>query len=937
MAVDFNKFGKSTSATTQTPQYTGSTSTAVATPTPSTGKIDFNKFGKASTSYTAPVQPEADGIVKSLVRPVATMVARPVQLGAAIAGVDEDTLDKFSKEKLGGYVAPVVRNMDDFTKEVGRAAQTVSFGLGAPKTLLAGGAMMGAGASLENNGTDTFTTPEGATELAVNTAIGMAGGKLIDKFGAPVLNKVGMLSGKIAGPALSKAVSNTAGNIAGKVGGYMEKTELPLVSKFSKPASEAITKGAEAFDTGTNKLFTGAKNTAGKAITTWQPGLSKENQTKHWVEKESKDMLNPVNESGPAGKRFSDAQEIHANAQEKGIDIADQAIKSKVFTDDIMEGGHYNSADAAKVERESAAKESSARMRLALEEADQETPRIAISDIKDRMIAEANAIPDNRISTEARAERIAKIERLYGEDSAAAKKYKDGYSLTDLHNNKITKSGEAKYNPLGSSSDAISAKDAEHQASVFRTLLEERAPARLNIKQFNKEIQARFTLANYLDAIHGKKVNEGIAKRFLRQTSRVGGFIAGSSFGGGYLAGLGGSHLSSGAIDLFEGMSNPIKMKALREMKINEPEVFKEFELYIKASRDAREARLLLGDGNSTLRPKAKADTATKAKVSAILQKQQNEKGAIPLNQYYKPLTDGERVANDFKQNMRASGVTKQLPAPANRLITPNRQGTPNPTGKPYSPKDVEEVGGMRQRIGDTKLFKGETKKKVVSEPVQEKVSEPVKSTEPKVKKEPAQKYATKKSIKEAYEMISRLQDDKTIAGQLRKIGVSEENIDKKKNLLVSEKNPKTIKDIVDSVVPKNPVNTTKKQAPKIDSKDVVGEKTEFVSKERDNVIDNYRYFFEDISPEYVSYPKTDISGTEYRTYRTSSSIPKDIPDRFRTRVMFNEVKPYWEAQVRPTKKGKAQELYDILQKRADAEVKENKPKKKSLKDYYEF
>ena len=129
MAVDFNKFGKSTSATTQTPQYTGSTSTAVATPTPSTGKIDFNKFGKASTSYTAPVQPEADGIVKSLVRPVATMVARPVQLGAAIAGVDEDTLDKFSKEKLGGYVAPVVRNMDDFTKEVGRAAQTVSFGL----------------------------------------------------------------------------------------------------------------------------------------------------------------------------------------------------------------------------------------------------------------------------------------------------------------------------------------------------------------------------------------------------------------------------------------------------------------------------------------------------------------------------------------------------------------------------------------------------------------------------------------------------------------------------------------------------------------------------------------------------------------------------------------------------------------------------------------
>jgi hypothetical protein len=719
MAVDFNKFGKSTSATTQTPQYTGSTSTAVATPTPSTGKIDFNKFGKASTSYTAPVQPEGDGIVKSIVRPVATMVARPVQLAAAIAGADEDTLDKFSKDKIGGYVAPVVRNMDDFTKEVGRAAQTVSFGLAGPGTILASGALMGAGTAFENQGNKAFTTPEGATELVTDTALGMAGGKLLDKFGAPILNKVGTVASKVAGPAVSKAVSNVAGKVSGKVGNYMEKTELPLVSKFSKPASEAVTKGAEAFDTGTNKLFSGAKNMTGKAITTWQPGLSKENQTKHWVAKESKDMLNPATEVGPAGKRFSDAQEIHANAQDKGIDIADTAIKSKIFTDDIISGGHYASKDAAKVEREAAAKESSARMRLALEEADKETPRIAVSDIKDRMIAEANAIPDNRISTEARADRIAKIERLYGEGSPAAKKYKDGYSLTDLHNNKITKSGEAKYNPLGSSSDAVSAKDAEHQASVFKTLLEERAPPRLNIKQFNKEIQARFTLANYLDAIDGKKVTEGMAKKFLRQTGRVGGFIAGSSFGGGYLAGLGGSHLSSGAIDLFEGMSNPIKMKALREMKINEPEVFKEFELYVKASRDAREARLLLGDGNSTLRPKAKADTATKNKVSAILQKQQNEKGAIPLNQYYKPLTEGEKIANDFTQNMRASGVTKQLPAPANRIVTPNRQGTPNPTGKPYSPKDVGEVGGMRQRIdrgpeeNKKKLFTGDTKKKV--------------------------------------------------------------------------------------------------------------------------------------------------------------------------------------------------------------------------------
>jgi hypothetical protein len=716
MAVDFNKFGKSQSANTQIQQPTGTTSTAVAERPTSTGKIDFNKFGKASTGQVqqngsnidyGAVQSGGNDILKTIIGAPATMVARPVQLGMAISGMNEDEIDATTKKYTGGVVAPVVRGQgeyglpsaDDMTKEIGRAGQTVSFGLGGPGTLLASGAMMGAGTALENQGTKAFTTKEGATELLTDTALGMAGGKIIDKAAGPLFRGAGKVAGKIAGPAVSEAVSNTASKVAGKVGNYMEKTELPLVSKFSKPASEAITKGAQAFDTGTNKLFTGAKNTAAKAITTWQPGLSKENRTKHWVEKESKDMLNPATETGASGKRFSDAQEIHANAQEQGIDVADTAIKRKVFTDDIMEGGHYNSADAAKVEREEAAKESFNRMRTALAEADKETQRIPVSEIKARMEAEVNKIPDNKISTEARADRLRKIDNLYGEESAAAKKYKDGYSLTDLHNNKITKSGEAKYNPLGSSSDAISARDAEHQASVFRKLLEEKAPKTLNIKGFNKEIQARFTLANYLDAIHGKKVTEGVAKRFLRQTGRVGGFLAGSATGGGYLAGLGGSHLSSGAIDLFDSMSNPFKKKALEEMKVAEPEVFKEFEKYIRGSRSAQEARLLLGDGSSTLRPKAKADTATKQKVGAILQELQNEKGAIPLNQYYKPLTEGEKIANDFKQNMRVAGNTKALPAPAPRMITPNTQGTPNPLSRAYNGKGEKgDVGGMRQR-----------------------------------------------------------------------------------------------------------------------------------------------------------------------------------------------------------------------------------------------
>jgi hypothetical protein len=332
-------------------------------------------------------------------------------------------------------------------------------------------------------------------------------------------------------------------------------------------------------------------------------------------------------------------------------------------------------------------------------------------------------------------------------------------------------------------------------------------------------------------------------------------------------------------------------------------------------------------------------------------------------------------MANDFKQNMRIAGNTKSLPAPASRIITPNTQGTPNPVGTPYKAGGNKKVEDMGQRAGEAnsraqqkwrmsgtketfekwmsdktpegnpkRLFGGEAKKKEVTEPAKEKVSEPVKSKEPKAKKAPAQKFATQKSLKEMYNTISKKNDADVIAEELRKVGVSEENIAKKKNLLVTEKNPKTIKDIVDSVIPKKPVNTTKKRASKIDSKDVVGEKTKYVSSERDNIIQQYHYYFDDNPPETVHYEKVNPGkGAEIVHYRTPSNIPKNLPEEYRTRVMFNQVKPYWEAQVRPSKPGKTQKLYDMLQEDVDKDLKEamarkaKEKKEKKLKDYYEF
>ena len=59
------------------------------------------------------------GFAKSLLSAPLTILARPLQLGAELLGASAEDVDKFSKEKLGGFVAPVPRSPSDVIKDVG--------------------------------------------------------------------------------------------------------------------------------------------------------------------------------------------------------------------------------------------------------------------------------------------------------------------------------------------------------------------------------------------------------------------------------------------------------------------------------------------------------------------------------------------------------------------------------------------------------------------------------------------------------------------------------------------------------------------------------------------------------------------------------------------------------------------------------------------------
>jgi len=169
--------------------------------------------------------------VKGLVSAPATIVARPFQLAAELAGVSPETVDKYN---FGGLIAPTPKNANDVFQDVGRGLETISYGVGggaAVKGLegvakgsliqatkdaaLQGakaGAVAGLGSSLEENGSNaTFEDMAGRT--LTGAGIGGVTGGLIPTGGAIIKNVVpGLARGAagLAGRAVQGAENATA-------------------------------------------------------------------------------------------------------------------------------------------------------------------------------------------------------------------------------------------------------------------------------------------------------------------------------------------------------------------------------------------------------------------------------------------------------------------------------------------------------------------------------------------------------------------------------------------------------------------------------------------------------------------------------------------------------------------------------------------------------
>lgn len=308
------------------------------------------------------------------------------------------------------------------------------------------------------------------------------------------------------------------------------------------------------------------------------PGMIKEKVgaglENRYVNQAQKEWSEPTKIAKPA---YNKATEIFKNAEGQGHNIADTLVKNKINLSDHIDNGTYTTADTADKIRTDTAKMSKDMLRPSLEKADLTTPKTPVQDV----IADARKnIDSNKGLTQETKDTLQS--GLDKTELALTKQYPQGMSLSDLHDEKITRDLNSKYSPVGDIGTNNEAVKNKAVADATRKTLEAKAPAEVPIKQFNGELRKQYQAADYLDALNNKKVPVSVGSRIAKTTAKVAGAAVGHGLGGGILGGVGGYHIGGMVEGMLENLPNPVKNSFLKNLEVTNPEAFTKMQDYLK-------------------------------------------------------------------------------------------------------------------------------------------------------------------------------------------------------------------------------------------------------------------------------------------------------------------------------------------------------------------
>jgi hypothetical protein len=277
---------------------------------------------------------------------------------------------------------------------------------------------------------------------------------------------------------------------------------------------------------------------------------------------------------------YNKPTDIFNNAIKQGNDIAQTLVKNKIKLSDNIDNGNYATTDTAAKIRADAAKMSNEGLRPSLQMADYTTPKTPVSEILNKTISD---IKKSVNTTPGDVE--AQVMKAQKEASSLQKKYPNGMSLTDMHDNKITYASNGKYSPVGDTN--VNNTGAVNRAfgRTMAGLVESKAPEDVPVHQFNAELQKQYQAADYLDALNNKKIPQSIASKVAKTSAKVVGAAIGEGLGGGILGGVGGYHIGGMVESMIENLPNPIKGHFLDNLSKTNPEAFKAVQDYMGAEQ----------------------------------------------------------------------------------------------------------------------------------------------------------------------------------------------------------------------------------------------------------------------------------------------------------------------------------------------------------------
>lgn len=462
-----------------------STPTATSAPTTATPKPSFTDKAR----FVTPAAPAEEGgnFLTSLIKAPLTMLARPVQAIAELAGASSESVDRVTKKLTGGLVAPVPQNFKDVKKDVGRGVETAALGLGP----VSGGAAFGLGNSLEA-GNDLFSA-----QTALQTALGAGAGKVLDLVGKPLLDAAGKVIGKVT-PDVIKDISGRGTEAIQKF--------AATHNIFPEEVSKAINTGADKLEKMANKPF----DAAGAIIK--KPFV----KTPESIIKARENELQKIEGNYSALRKANDFSK-DANAGSRT-----RVASTDVLADSVNEDGLIrtkNPGGAIEQYKKQTIKGSEGVVRKNLARLKETMP---IDDVEKALIKEVKG------SSLEGADLTKAINGAKKEAAGLAlKANKEGeVPLVTLHDAKVNHYNNINYQTppeVGTYRKAV--------ARALRKLVEDNSS--YDVKPVNEEIGKYLQDVKYLESLDGRRVKGGkLGKYFAQISGNIIGGAAGAAIGG---------------------------------------------------------------------------------------------------------------------------------------------------------------------------------------------------------------------------------------------------------------------------------------------------------------------------------------------------------------------------------------------------------------------